>query len=366
MREDIINIPSVSVEELVNHLRALYRCAIKSGTPFQKIPTAFLWGPPGIGKSRAIYELAEAMRKECGVTVKVTDVRLLLFSPIDLRGVPVADAERKFTDWLMPRIFAMDEGEGCVNILFLDELSAAPQSVQAAAYQICLDRRIGEHVLPSNCIVLAAGNRMTDQSVSYKMPKALCNRLMHFNVKADYASWRKWAVEHGISDRVIAYLGFDPSRLCAEPTSSDLAYPTPRSWEFVSTLLTLSEEDPHALHGLVAACIGNDAALEFEAFCNGVLSMPSVQKILAGTCRDYPKSHDVMFALVSALVATVRGLGESITQTQLENLCDYVMKFPKDFVMTFMKDILVLPGMNERLMKCYGFQNWLSQNAKLL
>ena len=105
--------------------------------------------------------------------VNITDVRLLLFNPIDLRGIPVADQRRQFAVWLKPKIFKMNGTEDYVNILLLDEISAAPQSVQAAAYQITLDRKVGEHALPKNCIVIAAGNRVTDKSVAYQMPKAL-------------------------------------------------------------------------------------------------------------------------------------------------------------------------------------------------
>ena len=366
MREDIINIPSVSVEELVNHLRALYRCAIKSGTPFQKIPTAFLWGPPGIGKSRAIYELAEAMGKECGVAVKVTDVRLLLFSPIDLRGVPVADAERKFTDWLMPRIFAMDEGEGCVNLLFLDELSAAPQSVQAAAYQICLDRRIGEHILPSNCIVLAAGNRMTDQSVSYKMPKALCNRLMHFEIRTTFPAWRKWAVEHGIDSRIIGYLAFDNGKLCVEPEAADMAYPTPRSWAFVSNLIHTMEEDLSVLHPLISALVGTDTAMEFQTWARTHQNLPEVEEVFAGRCKKYPESFDALHAFTASLVSAIRARREKITVQELENVCLYAARFPGDLAMHFYGDLNKMEQIRLKLMKCPSCRAWLAKNKRFI
>lgn len=366
MKEECINIPCTSVEELITCLKGLYGGAIRNGIKLDSVLAAFLWGPPGIGKSQAIAGLAEEIGEEYKVNVKVTDVHLLLYSPIDLRGVPVADEERRFTNWLMPRIFDMNCDRNTVNILFLDELSAAPQSVQAAAYQICLDRKIGEHVLPENCIVVAAGNRTTDQSVSYKMPKALCNRLMHFNVRSDFGSWRKWAVRRGISDKIIAYLGFDSTRLYVEPGASDLAYPTPRSWEFVSTLLSVHDAEPENIHSLIAACVGNDTALEFEAFCKGYLKMPSITEILEGRCTEYPKQHDVMYALISALTATVRDQREVMTTERLDNVFDYIKRLPNDFVMSFIKDILEINGMNEKMMKCYGFQNWISKHKNIM
>lgn len=368
MNEELrqMNIPSMSVSAVIEKLEVLYCAAIENGIDFKSIPTPFFWGAPGIGKSEGVYQMADNITEKTHKKVAVTDVRLLLFSPVDLRGVPVADSEKKFTNWLMPKIFDMDTSDGCINFLFLDELSAAPQSVQAAAYQICLDRRIGEFNLPENCIVIAAGNRTTDHSVSYKMPKALCNRLMHFNIKSDYETWKAWAIEHGVSDKVIAYLGFDNSRLCVEPESSDLAYATPRSWAFVSTLLNSTGNDPKAIHDLIAACVGNDTALEFEAFCKGYVNMPSIADVIAGRCMELPKTHDVMYAMVLGLVATIRDRGDELTVDQLDNICTYALRFPKDFCMSFMKDIAHMSKMNLKLMKCHGFQKWLSANKRFL
>lgn len=361
-----LNIPNVTVSETIARLAELYANAIRKCVALKKLPTPFLWGAAGVGKSDGIHQLAEKLEQMTEKKVFVTDIRLLLFSPIDLRGVPVADEHKEFTNWLKPKIFDMDCGNETINILFLDELSAAPQSVQAAAYQICLDRKVGEHVLPENCIVIAAGNRVTDQSVSYKMPKALCNRLMHFNIKSDYEAWKAWAVQNNVSDKVIAFLGLDNSRLCVEPETSDLAYATPRSWAFVSTLLHTVSDDPEAIHSLIAACVGNATALEFEAFCRSVLHMPSVKDILNGKCSDYPKTHDVMYALISSLVSLLRGKGDEITQSELENVCSYVLHLPKDFAMSFMKDISKISTINKKLMKCHSFQTWLNKNKALI
>lgn len=363
-----LNIPNVSVGELVEQLGSLYTCAVKNDIPFSSIPTPFLWGPAGIGKSDGIrQQLADLLEKQTGRTVTVTDVRLLLFSPVDLRGVPVADEHRQFTDWLKPRIFDMKQSRDVINILFLDELSAAPQSVQASAYQITLDRRIGEHTLPDNCIVIAAGNRTTDQSVAYKMPKALCNRLMHYNVRSDFTSWKKWAVQHGIDSRIIGYLGFDNSKLCVEPESSDLAYPTPRSWSFVSSIIkAMSVENLTDCHRMICACVGVDTAVAFESWCRICYTLPSTADILRGTCRDYPKTQDALYALSASLVEAIRAKGTKLCLDELENVCSYASRFPADFAMTFFKDLNALPDAKLLLMKCRSLQEWLSKNKNRL
>ena len=361
-----MNLPTVSVSAAVSILTELYTNAIIDGLTLKTLPTPFFWGPAGIGKSEAVFQLAEEIKGKTKKTVVVTDVRLLLFSPVDLRGVPVADAERKFTNWLMPQIFNMNSGRDYLNILFLAELSAAPQSVQAAAYQICLDRKIGEHMLPNNCIVIAAGNRTTDQSVSYKMPKALCNRLMHFNFQVDFESWRSRAIRNEIDSRIIGYLSFDNSRLYAEPEASDLAYPTPRSWSFVSNLLKTMKCTPRKIHQLISACVGNDSALEFETWCNVYQSLPSVQDIFCGRCYEYPKTHDVLYALISSLTAAVRTRRESITRDEIENVCAYAKRFPEDFAMSFFKDINAIDEIKPKLMQSSSMQEWLTKHHNLL
>ncbi len=360
------NIPAVTVNEFIEMMTRLYGGAVEKGMPFKSIPAPFLWGPAGIGKSDAIRQVAKLLGEQTGKSVTVTDVRLLLFSPVDLRGIPVADEHREFSNWLMPKIFDMNGGDDHINLLFLDELSAAPQSVQAAAYQICLDRKIGEHRLPANCIVMAAGNRTTDQSVSYKMPKALCNRLMHFEVRTTYPAWRKWAVENGIDSRVIGYLAFDNGKLCVEPEAADMAYPTPRSWAFVSNLIHATDEDLSKLHPLICALVGTDTAMEFQTWVRTHQNLPAVEDVLAGGCKKYPDSFDALHAFTASLVSAIRSRRENITVQELENVCLYAARFPGDVAMSFYGDLNKMEPIRLKLMKCPSCRAWLAKNKRFI
>lgn len=357
-----INIPSINIAEAKNNLAMIYIGAIIKGEKLKNIPAPFLWGPPGVGKSASVYQLAEEIEKQSGKRVVVTEVRLLLYSPVDLRGVPVADSKKEFTNWLKPRIFDLDSGDDCVNILFLDELSAAPQSVQAAAYQICLDRKIGEFELAQNTIVIAAGNRTCDSSISYKMPKALANRLLHFDILADFATWRNWAVKNNISDKIISYLAFSPERLCAEPQGSELAYPTPRSWAFVSSLLTMTGKEPDEIAQLIAGCVGEDTALEFIEFCKGNLKLPDINEIFRGVCKEKPTSYDGLYALTSKLTREILNRAEEISDVEIENVCKYMLGVPNDFMTSFILDINTSVAINHKLMRSFSFHTWLVKN----
>ena len=357
------NIPAVTAGDLVNQLTELYATAYSSGM-LDMIPSVALWGPMGVGKSTAIKELAQRLSEKLGANVKVTDIRLLNFSPVDLRGIPAADERKEFTVWLKPKIF--DLKEDAINILFLDEISAAPQSLQAAAYQIALDKMIGEHSLPKNCIVVCAGNRTTDRSVAFRMPKALANRLMHFEVTASFESWYLWAVAHGLDERVVGYLAFDNSKLNLDAGVEELAFPTPRSWEFVSRLLKTSQRSPEQVHTLLAGCIGVSVASEFEAWCHVYDRLPKASDILSGKNIVPAKGADVTYAIISSLLVCMNQRGERMPAGEIENACCYAAQFPADFAAMFFRGLLTIEGMNMKLVHSPSFGVWMRKNKHIL
>lgn len=360
------NIPTLSVDKCVDTLSSIYISAINNNIPFKSIPSLMLWGAPGVGKSQAIRQVAKRIEKATNKKCNVTDVRLLLFNPIDLRGIPTANAEKTLAIWLKPHIFQMDERDSVVNILFLDEISAAPQSVQAAAYQITLDRIIGEHKLPDNCIVIAAGNRVTDKSVSYKMPRALANRLCHMEIESNFESWQRWAVANGISPKVVGYLSFRQDVLIEnENISDDLAFPTPRSWEMVSNVLKLTEDNVDKAYELICGLVGKGVAVEFSSWCRIFSKLPKIEDIFSGKCSIIPNNPDALYALIASMTAYAREHTDNIDE--LENSIIYASKLPPDYAFVLIKNYTVIEeGMREKLMKIPYFTKWLSANGKYL
>ncbi len=114
---------------------------------------AFLWGSPGVGKSEVVAQVAASQ------AIRLVDIRAILLDPVDLRGLPTVENGK--AAWATPA-FLPDGGDG---ILFLDALNAAPPLVQAACYQLVLDRALGEYRLPDGWTVFAAGNREGDRAV---------------------------------------------------------------------------------------------------------------------------------------------------------------------------------------------------------
>lgn len=190
----------------------------------------FVWGGPGIGKSAVVRQLAQLLN------IPLQDVRALLLDPVDLRGLPFLGADGR-SKWATPEFLPKD-GAG---ILFLDELNAAPAMVQAACYQLVLDRKLGEYTLPKDWAIVAAGNRDGDRAVTTRMPTPLRNRFVHLEFEVDLQEWSEWAIGTGIRPEAIAFLRFRQELLSAFDRDAN-AFPSPRSWEFVSRILDASPD----------------------------------------------------------------------------------------------------------------------------
>ena len=357
------DVSTIDINRMIKILGTSYSTLINNDSDLSLFPSVMLWGPVGVGKSQAVRQIGEVIEKNTGKKVVVTDVRLLLFNPIDLRGIPTSNADKTLAIWLKPQIFNMDESKDVVNILLLDEISAAPQSVQAAAYQITLDRKIGEHILPKNCIVIAAGNRVTDKSVAYKMPKALANRLMHFEVENNVKSWKSWAINHNIHPFVMGFINFKPTYLNRFNAKDDyLSFATPRSWEMVSNILNNVNSDIDAIYPLIQGLVGGGVAMEFRTYVKVYNDLPSIEDIFNGKKVKVPTNLATIYALCSAMVDytrnhqnDLRGIANSVT---------YATNFPRDFQTLLIQDYLLINNFyTNNIASLPEIREWMRNNG---
>lgn len=377
-----MDIPSYSVQEIVETLSTNYLNAIQRGQGISKISSVFLWGAPGIGKTQSVYEISEVLEKETGKKAVVTVIRLNLYSPLDAKGMPVKvevtsqndEEKRQLVEWIRPRVFDLNPSEDVINIMFLDELSAVEsKSVKQVAYEIALDHTVGEHKLPDNTIIIAAGNRTSDRSIAYPMERALSNRMAHFHIKEDAESWNKWAVRNSIHPLVIGYLSCFPHKLLCEPKNKNAyAYPSPRTWEMLSENLYIygvTEKTmlSEAVQKYVGGIIGVGAAFEFCAWCDVYRSIPSARDICEGCQVPYPNKQDALYALVSSLISYVTEKvisEEGVSRWELENLCRYVERFPVDFLVLLYSDLMNIPGLRKKLIMVPSFREWMNRTRR--
>ena len=308
---------------------------------FKKKRPVFLWGPPGLGKSELVQEIGDS--GALGNTL-VIDMRLALFEPTDLRGYPVPNMETGVMQWLPPADLPSKElaAQYDTVIVFLDEMNSAAPSVQAAGYQLILNRRIGQYELPDNVVMIAAGNRETDKGVTYRMPKPLENRFVHFELRVDFQDWLNWAVMHEVSPDVVGYLSFAKGDLYNfDPQSSSRGFATPRAWTFTSELLEGDEPLSDSLQtDMVAGCVGEGIAIKFMTHRKVAKDMPTPEDILAGKVKECKiKEISAQYALTIGMCYELKDAYDKFGKKDSKKwheLADNFFRFMMDFFPTEM------------------------------
>jgi hypothetical protein len=298
----------------------------------------FLWGPPGIGKSDIVKQIGEDLNRE------VIDVRLALWEPTDIKGIPYYNSDAGKMVWAPPAELPTDADS--TAIIFLDELNSAPPAVQAAAYQLILNRRVGTYVLPAGVDVVAAGNREGDRGVTYRMPAPLANRFVHLEAKVDFDDWQDWATLNKIHPEVVGYVGFAKQDLYDfDPKSASKAFATPRSWSFVSDLLTDDDIENDTLQNLIAGAIGDGLGNKFMAHRKIAGRLPKADDILDGKVKDLQiKEVSAMYSLTVSLCYELKDRAEKKVKSwdeMADRFFRYMMdNFPTELVVMGAKTAL--------------------------
>jgi hypothetical protein len=256
--------------------------------------------------------------------------------PTDIRGIPFYNKDLGKMDWAPPIDLPDAElaSQYPVIVLFMDEMNSAAPAVQAAAYQLVLNRRIGKYVMPDNVVMIAAGNRESDKGVTYRMPTPLANRFVHVEMRADFATWQEWAVKNQIHKDVVGYLSFAKQDLYDfDAKSSSRAFATPRSWVFVSELLEDEDLDDITATDLIAGTVGEGLAVKFQAHRKIAGKLPRPEDILSGKEKELAvKEVSAMYSLVISLcyelkdALETRKVKDSEFHAMADNFFAYMMK----------------------------------------
>ena len=303
---------------------------------FNKKRPVFIWGPPGIGKSERVEGIANDMNGH------MIDLRMSLMEPTDLRGIPFYNKDSGLMEWAPPVDLPTEEfaKDFPIVVLFLDEMNSAPPSVQAAGYQLILNRRLGQYKLPDNVVIVAAGNRETDKGVTYRMPSPLANRFVHLEMKVDFESWFDWAVANDVSPEVIGYISHAKGDLFDfDPRSASRSFATPRSWVFVSELIEDGGSEDE-LTDLIAGTIGEGLAIKFMAHRKFAADLPKIEDILSGKVTDL-KTQEIsaMYSLVISMCYELKDQQGKLDNKKWHKMADYFFKYMMD---NFNKELVVM------------------------
>jgi hypothetical protein len=287
----------------------------------------FLWGPPGIGKSDIVRQITDSFTNS-----HLIDIRLSLWEPTDIKGIPYFDSNSGTMVWGAPSELPSEEFAAQYDniVLFLDEMNSAAPSVQAAAYQLILNRRVGEYKLPDNVMIVAAGNREADKGVSYRMPSPLANRFIHLELSVSFDDWFQWAVANNQHTDVVGYLTFAKKDLHDfDPKSSSRSFATPRSWSFVSELLE-DDLDENTTTDLVSGTVGEGLAVKFMAHRKHAANMPNPTDILTGKVKELKtKEISAMYSLTVSLCYELKEASDK-NDKKFNNKVNNFLRFAMD------------------------------------
>ena len=249
-----------------------------------------------------------------------TSARLLL-DPVDLRGIPWRDSADR-TRWAPPAFLPPtdDPGRWLIN---LEELPSAVQMVQAALYQLVLDRKVGEYELPEGASLIACGNRESDRGVVHRMPTPLASRFVHLEIRVDAQDWLAWGAANGIAPEVLFYIQMRPDMLhLFDPQSREKAFCCPRTWEMVSNIVNRRNGlDATTERALFRGTVGEAAAVEFSAFLKVWRELPHPRAVIDDPENAVvPDNASALIALCGSLyrmAVTDDGAGAGIADASL-------------------------------------------------
>ena len=324
----------------------------------------FMWGPPGIGKSDIVKQIGNETDRE------VIDIRLSLWEPTDIKGIPYYNSTSNTMTWAPPAELPTDPNS--TAIIFLDELNSAAPATQAAAYQLVLNRRVGTYALPKGVSIVAAGNRETDKGVTFRMPAPLANRFVHIELKTDYDDWLQWATNNKIHEQVVGYVGFAKQDLYDfDPKSSSRAFATPRSWCFVSELLQDDDLSENTLTDLVAGAIGEGLAVKFMAHRKVAKQMPNPEDILNGkVSKCNIKEISAMYSLTVSLCYELQSADQKKVKKwdeMADNFFKFMMEnFPTELVVMGAKVAMTNYQLPFDTTKLKNFDQFYEKYGKLI
>lgn len=335
------NLPSITVDTFTK----IVEMQFKEGN-FRPI---FGLGKGGIGKTESIMELAKEKLK-----IGYIDIRLLLYSETDLKGIPYPSVDHKRTIWLQNDILPTAERDGEKGILVFDEITSCSRSVRTAAYQLLNERRLGEYVLPDGWMIVCLGNGEEDGGDYQGMEGNFVNRCSVFNVVPDVEAWKVWAHNHNVNPLVTGYVSWKPADLHSyNPDSeTEIAFASPRSWTAVSNILNVNEfsVDDTVMCSRIQSNLGTRVGQQFIAFCKFKDKTVDPNRIICNGEKPVIEQQEVLYITISSVVKIVgdqimrdiktSGGVQQTTINALANALNWILGLRKEYAVMGFKDLV--------------------------
>lgn len=331
--------------------------------------TPLVLGSVGVGKSETIYQFAESLAEEEGLSVSwdnasptakqfgLVDFRLSHFESVDFGGLPY------IVDGVQKRAMLGNLPTKGKGLLFLDEFAQAGQDLQAIASQLIKERRLGEYVFPEGWSIVLAGNRHSDRSSANKIVAHGMGRVGMIEFESNANDWLKWASENSVDERLIAFIQYQPQYLnnfdpkIVEPSA------TPRTITNLSKVLA-QNPDKDILQNLIYGFVGREFTAEFMAFITLMQDVPNLEKVLGGKKVDVPEGVGLQYATAVALTSTIKESKDSELAIHFENALKFVEQFQTDeFAIFFVRTMV---GIKSQLKQTKVYSDFVVRHQDLL
>lgn len=368
------NLPSITVETFTKIVEMQFK-----ERNFRPI---FGLGKGGIGKTESIMDLAKEK-----LNIGYVDIRLLLYSETDLKGIPYPSEDHTRTIWLQNDILPTVEKDGETGILVFDEITSCARSVRTAAYQLLNERRLGEYVLPDGWMVVCLGNGEEDGGDFQGMEGNFANRCSVFNVVPDVEAWKLWAHASNVNPLVTGYVSWKPGDLHSyDPENeTELLFASPRSWAAVSNILNTYEfnADDSVLCSRIEANLGLRVGQQFIAFCRFKDKTVDPKRIVYNGEKPDIREQEVLYITISSVIKLVgdKAIGElqsmgAVTQetiNMMANALNWILSLNKEYAVMGFKDLISYNKTNIRsilmtpqfLQACPALPQFANQNKEI-
>lgn len=175
-----------------------------------------------------------------------------------------------YADWRPPMLMVAMAKHNRHGMIFLDELTQTLPENLSPAFKLVLDHVAGDIKLSKNVSVMGAGNRVSDQSASFEMPKALRNRFGHVELEhPSNVKWAEWAMNASLDLRVVSFIRAYPDAFehdeSKDRSDNLTAYPSARSYHRMADLIA-GEEEISQVGLLAESMVGKEKGITFKQY----------------------------------------------------------------------------------------------------
>ena len=209
--------------------------------PVEQQRPLLLIGPPGVGKTAILSQLAEELGAGLVAYTMTHHTRqsaigLPLIREKTYGGKPYAATEYTMSEILASIYDQMEQTGQKTGFLFLDEINCVSETLVPAMLQLLQKKEFGKYRVPEGWVIAAAGNPPEYNGSARRFDAATMDRVRLLEVEADYRVWQGYALARGVHPAVMSFLELEPERFYrAEPHGHGAV--TARGWEDLSTLL---------------------------------------------------------------------------------------------------------------------------------